>query len=341
MQETVLSASVLGTYLAGTAELYEELGGNASQLLAETGCPGSILYGTTELIPYSYCACLLEVAARRLGRPDFALLLTQKRKEIGYNRETILYGRAAKTFKQTIEGVRNHVRARAIGMQYSLETWSDVTSFTRTLDTQESARYPQGSILFFASLHAMLKIVTDNKWQPSSVSFTFKDSGYETSLKKYFGCPIQFNGEQDAIFFPSQFLDHKLPARDDNAHELMSEYLTSLHLDDKPSFQETVKLTIQKNLALGRSDIGALALRLPYKTRTIQRKLKEVGTSYSEVLNESRYEIAENLLINSDNPLTYIAQYLCFQDLSAFSKAFKNKYGVSASEWKVAHKQCR
>ena len=112
-----MSASVLGTYLAGTAELYEELGGNVSKLLAETGCPGNILYGTTELVPYSYCAYLLEVAARQLDRADFALLLTEKRKQIGYNRETIPYGRAAKTFKQAIEGVRNHVRARALGMQ--------------------------------------------------------------------------------------------------------------------------------------------------------------------------------------------------------------------------------
>jgi AraC-like DNA-binding protein len=332
---------VLGTYLAGTAELYEELGGDVSKLLAETGCPGNILYGTTELIPYSYCAYLLEVAARQLDRVDFALLLVEKRKEIGYNRDTVAYGRAAKTFKQAIEGVRNHVRARAIGMQYSLETWAKVTCFSRSLDTRESTRYPQGSILFFASLHGMLRDVTDNKWEPSSISFTFKDTGYAASLKNHFGCPIQFDGEQDAVFFPSQFLDHKLPARDDNAHELLSEYLTSLHLADKPDFRETVKLMIQKNLVMGRSDIEALALLLPYKTRTIQRKLKEMRTNYSELLNECRFEIAENLLTNSDNPLTYIAQRLCFNDLSAFSKAFKKKYGVSAREWRSTHQQHR
>ena len=246
-QEAILSASVLGTYLAGTAELYEELGGDVSQLLAETGCPGNILYGTTELIPYSYCGYLLEVAARQLGRADFALLLAEKRRNIGYTREAIIYGRTAKTFEQAIEGIRNHIRGRALGAQYSLEKWADVTSFSRSLGTQESTRYPQGSILFFASLHGMLKDVTDNKWEPSSVSFTFKDAGYDVSLKNYFGCPIQFDGEQDAVFFPSRFLDHELPARDDSAHELLSEYLTSLHLDDKPDFPATVKLMIQKN----------------------------------------------------------------------------------------------
>jgi AraC-like DNA-binding protein len=326
-----------GKYLAGTAELYEELGGNVSQLLAETGCPGNILYGTAELIPYSYCGYLLEVAARQLGRADFALLLAEKRRKIGYAREAILYAGAAKTFGQAIEGIRNHLRGRSLGAQYSVDTWANVSCFSRSLGTQENTRYPQASILFFASLHGIFKDVTDNKWEPSSLSFTFRDTDYNVPLRNYFGCPIQFDAEQDAVFFPSQFLSHELPARDDNAHRLLSEYLTSLHLADKPDFQEMVKLMIQKNLVLGRSDIEALALRFPYKTRTIQRKLKEVGTSYSEVLNESRFELAENLLTNSDNPLTYIAQYLCFQDLSAFSKAFKKKYGVSPSEWKKAH----
>jgi AraC-like DNA-binding protein len=328
-----------GKYLAGTVELYDELDGDISKLLAETGCPGNILYGTTELIPYSYCGYLLEVAAQQLGRADFALLLAEKRRKIGYTREAIIYGRAAKTFKQAIEGIRNHIRGRALGAQYTLETTGNVTCFSRSLGTEESTRYPQGSILFFASLHGMLKDVTDNKWEPSSASFTFKDTGYNVHLKKYFGCPIQFDAEQDAVFFPSRFLDHELPARDDNAHELLSEYLTSLHLDDKPDFQETIKLLIQKNLVLGRTDIEALALRLPYRPRTIQRKLMEAGTSYSEVLNESRVELAENLLTNSNNPLTYIGQRLCFRDLSSFSKAFKKKYGVSASEWQKALQQ--
>jgi hypothetical protein len=120
----------------------------------------------------------------------------------------------------------------------------------------------------------MLKDVTGNKWAPSSASFTFKDTGYNAHLKNYFGCSIQFDAEQDAVFFPSRFL----------VHELLSEYLTSLHLDDKPDFQETIRLLIQKNLVLGRTDIEALALGLPYKPRTIQCKLKQRGTSYSEVL---------------------------------------------------------
>ena len=49
------------------------------------------------------------------------------------------------------------------------------------------------------------------------------------------------------------------------------------------------------------------------------------------------FELAENLLAGTDNPLTYVAQHLCYQDLSAFSKAFKNHYGVSPTVWKQRH----
>jgi AraC-like DNA-binding protein len=47
-----------------------------------------------------------------------------------------------------------------------------------------------------------------------------------------------------------------------------------------------------------------------------------------------RFELAESLLLQSDIPITYVAQRLCYQDLSAFSKAFSKYYGVSPRLWK-------
>jgi AraC-like DNA-binding protein len=47
-----------------------------------------------------------------------------------------------------------------------------------------------------------------------------------------------------------------------------------------------------------------------------------------------RFELAESLLLQSDTPITYIAQRLCYQDVSAFSKAFSKHYGMSPRQWK-------
>ena len=112
----------------------------------------------------------------------------------------------------------------------------------------------------------------------------------------------------------------------DSLHHLIADYLTSRHLEETRDFTELVRSLISRNLAAGRSDIEALSLRIPFQSRTIQKKLKESGTSFTALLNEVRFELAESLLLQSDIPITYIAQRLCFQDISAFSKAFSKHF---------------
>lgn len=329
-----MSSYVLVDYLTGVPELVEELGGDLSHLVKESGLPSNIFNKSQKLIPYASCGYLLEAAARQLEHPDFALLLSRKRQEMGYAHEIISFSRAAKNVCLAIQGHVDHLRTRTLGIQYTLETENEIAWFSRTLSPQDSTRFPQGTILMFATMYNNLKDVSDNKWAPSSISFTFKKTDNIAALKKYFRCPIQFDADLDAIFFNKDLLTLPLPTRDDSMHEMLSKYLTSLHLSGSSDFRELVASMIQKNLSVGRSDIDALALRMPYKTRTIQKKLQDIDTSYKEILNDTRFELAENLMQNSDNPLTYIAQKLCFQDLSSFSKAFKNRYGISPREWK-------
>jgi len=335
--EVNVNAQMWGHYLVGTAELFEELGGDLSSLLAEAGCSDSFLQGSSNLIPYPIVARVLEVASRQVNCPDFVLRLANKRHAMGYTRDGILYARAAKTFESAIHGICGHLRSRSLGATYTIESVGTISSFARLLGMQENTRHPLPTLLFFASFHATIKDVLGDKWAPSSISFTFRDPDFTEHLTRYFGCPIQWNAEQDAVFFPSALLTYELPGRDDATHELLSDYLTSLHLSETPDFVEIIKTMIQKNLAVGRCDIDSLALRLPYCTRTLQRKLGECGSSYGELLKDTRFELAENLLAGTDNPLTYVAQHLCYQDLSAFSKAFKNHYGVSPTVWKQRH----
>ncbi len=329
---------VWGRYMLGFVELFEELGGDVQQLIQETGCPASVLYGTSDLIPYSYCGYLLEVAAQQVGRSDFSLLLADRRLEINYARDAVLYMRAARNLELAVRGVLEHMRTRSLGIEYLLESEGNVAWISRSLGSKEDSRYPQGALLFFATISAVLRSLSESHWTLTSISMISRAPDNSAALDRYFGCPIDFNADQDAMYFPAHFLGYTLPARDDSVHALMSEYLASQYLEDKPDFRDSVKNIIMRNLALGRPDIEAASWRLPYRPRTIQRKLAERGTTYSEVLNEARFELAENLLLNSDNPLTYVAQRLCYKDLSAFSKAFKARYGTSPRDWRRVQK---
>lgn len=328
-----------GEYLAAVPELYKDLGADINPLLNQTGLSISVLQKSQNLIPYASCGYLLDVAAEQLKRPDFALLLSQKRAETGYAREIAAYSRAAKNIGLAIQGHVDHLRTRTLGIQYALETDHHNAWFSRTVSPQASNGFVQATMLMFASLCSFLRDISDHKWAPRSVSFSFKKPADIAALKQHFQCSLLFDADQDAIFFNRALLALPLATRDDTIHQMLSHYLSSRHLSAGVDFRQFVKSMIFNNLSAGRSDIEALSLRMPYRPRTIQRKLLDLGTSFQEVLCEARFELAENLLLSSDNPLTHIAHRLCFQDLSAFSKAFKKSYGVSPRAWKKAQLQ--
>jgi len=329
-----MSVFLTSKSLAGVIELTDELGGDVNNVLRETGLTKSTLSATDELIPYRLCAVFVENAARELNQPDFGIKLAHYRFKSNYAKELKIYVTSAKTLQQGFRDLILHLRTRSLGIDYKLDVYKDTCSFSRGVPPQEAMLSPQMTIIVLGITYLMLSEATGYKLNLSSVSFSFKDPGCKAELRALFRCPIQFNAEIDAINFPTSLLQIPIVTQDDSIHELLAEYLASRHLRESPDFVDLVKTMIGKNLVAGRTDMDALTLRIPYQVRTIQKKLEEAGTSYRDLLRDSRFEVAEALLKGTNTPITYIAQRLCYQDVSAFSKAFFNHYGASPRQWR-------
>ena len=320
--------------LDGLLEMVDEFGGSSAQLIESTGVSRALLSDGDALIPYTLFCHLVETAVRQVGRPDFALELARRRMQTNYAKEIKVYVLAAQTLRQALEGLLIHLRTRTLGIDYSLEIDGGIACFSRMLPPREATRFPQGTILVMASLYLLLRESSGNRLQLTSVSFAFKDPGLSADLKAFFRCPVQFDAEADSLNFPARFLELDIPTQDAGLRDLAADYLRMRRLEETGDFVDLVKSLISRNLAAGRPDIEALSLRIPFRSRTIQKKLNESGTSFSELLNEVRFELAESLLLESDIPITFIAQRLCYQDISAFSKAFRKRYDLSPRQWK-------
>ncbi|MEN8801870.1 MAG: AraC family transcriptional regulator, partial [Thiogranum sp.] len=68
--------------------------------------------------------------------------------------------------------------------------------------------------------------------------------------------------------------------------------------------------------------------------RTLQRRLKGNAVTYSDLINELRYERAARLLRESDATALDIALEVGYEDPSHFSRAFKRIAGVSPREYR-------
>lgn len=81
-------------------------------------------------------------------------------------------------------------------------------------------------------------------------------------------------------------------------------------------------------------ELGELSAQLNISEATIQRRLKNEGSSYQQLKNDIRRDMAIELLGKTSHTLQDISELLNFQDASAFHRAFKKWTGVSPGAYR-------
>ncbi|MET0530162.1 MAG: AraC family transcriptional regulator [Microvirga sp.] len=75
--------------------------------------------------------------------------------------------------------------------------------------------------------------------------------------------------------------------------------------------------------------------------RTLSRHLRIEGLAFRQVANEVRFEIACELLANTDMALSQIATVLRYSEPSAFTRAFRRWSGQTPSAWRASNLHVR
>ncbi|WP_455221319.1 AraC family transcriptional regulator ligand-binding domain-containing protein [Kaarinaea lacus] len=154
-------------------------------------------------------------------------------------------------------------------------------------------------------------------------------------LNAFFRAPIEFSSDENAVYFKNSDIEKHLPASNiDLARandKVIDEYLSHL---DGVSIGIKTKAKITELLPSGSVTEEKIAALLNLSVRSMQRKLKEEGSSFKELLNQTRQELAEQYIENSRLSINEITYMLGFSDPANFSRAFKRWHGVSPSHYR-------
>jgi AraC-like DNA-binding protein len=85
----------------------------------------------------------------------------------------------------------------------------------------------------------------------------------------------------------------------------------------------------------GTSSADNVALLFGINERTLRKRLTAEGTSFQQLVSQTRFELAKQLLENTRLPLSEIAAALHFADAAVFSRAFRSWSVTSPSEWRA------
>ena len=105
------------------------------------------------------------------------------------------------------------------------------------------------------------------------------------------------------------------------------------------SIGKLVKYYVKNNLDR-KITLSDLALSLHCSTVTLTEHFKaEFGITIMEYVTKKRMELAEKLLLTTDEPLREIAGMSGFSDVEYFSRTFKRYYGTSPAAWRKSNKR--
>lgn len=100
------------------------------------------------------------------------------------------------------------------------------------------------------------------------------------------------------------------------------------------SFREQAHKVLVMLLGQQRCTRDPLAAYLALHHRTLNRRLKEAGTSFRELQAAACYEMVRQLLRDTKRSLTAIAAMLGYSDATAFSRSFTKREGASPAGWR-------
>jgi AraC-like DNA-binding protein len=181
-----------------------------------------------------------------------------------------------------------------------------------------------------AGLLRMCRELTGLRLVPSRVRFVHqRTQPQKDELARFFGPDIEFGAPADDLVFPRHVADARIRGADPYLTKVLLAFCEEAlsHRKRSGSFRARVENAIVPLLPHGQAHAGEVARQLAMSARTLARRLDEEGTSFSEVLESLRGDLAARYLAEREFGIGHIAWLLGYEETSAFSRAFRRWTG--------------
>ncbi len=308
------------------------LGGDPNKLLATEGINPAALNDPDALLLYRTMINLLERTAVELSCPDFGLRMAEctgdaltvlgplgvAMKNAGSLRDALSY--CAKYL---------HVYSEAIHISLERDEWNgrDYMLFDILLDGVPRQRQVVEHALGLA--HNAIRVLSCRKSQPTEIWITH---GAPASLKHYaefFSTTVKFGMPYNAIYFSKDSLTQPIVNRDTQIFQMAESFIDLRFPVSAVPLSRQVRVILNKLLVGDRCNQTTVASMLGMHPRTLQRGLRAEGTTFEEIIDVVRREIALRSLTDKSVSLTQIAERLGYSETSVLTRSCQRWFSRS------------
>lgn len=172
---------------------------------------------------------------------------------------------------------------------------------------------------------------------PRRVAFPHAEPADTRPHAALFRCPLEWHAP--AIVVELARADGELPSlrADSPLHEVLEDYARTLlaRLPDPRDLAASIRAALVGTLPRDLPTLERVARDLKMSPRSLQRRLRDRGTTFLAIVDDVRKELALEYLANAALSIGEVTYLLHFSEVAAFARAFKRWMKLTPAEYRA------
>lgn len=221
---------------------------------------------------------------------------------------------------------------------WSLTVGEQGSSMAISLAPQPSRNSSRAAVEWgLARIVLLARELTGERFVPTRVRFWHAPPPDVREYREAFGCPVHFRQQRNEIIVPREAFALPIADADPRLWSVLTRCAEGV-LADLPRSEDLLlqlRGAILTELECGGVTLHAVAKRMRVSTRTLQRRLRELGTTHKTELDRARSTVARRLLRDQKLAVGEAAHRLGYSEPSTFHRAFKRWTGQTPGAFRA------
>ena len=303
-------------------------GGDAEQVFRRAGLDLEQVMDPSRWIHQEQYRRLLELAGEATGDDCFGLHVGESFDLRNYG----ILGYATLNCATLEEAASSLVRYFGVmrkGSRFTLKVEGE-TACIRFHTVTGSPEMPRHEAeLALARLCKGIRNLVGQDWTPQRVHFAHHRETGLAEHERFFGVAARFGMDANRVVLARADLQRRIRTADRRLYQILKHRLEAL-LPDRAEDDLVIKVREEVAEALVEgAALNLVARRLGLGARTLQRRLRDRGVAYNDIVEQVRQEESFRHLRHDVLQISEIAARLGYSEVSAFDRAFRRWSGTS------------